>query len=218
MLVRTVAAEQVLVRDQREDQRHHVGGEEDGRDRDGELLLALGRPAARLLIRGEVEHRRDDQADGGKAERGRRHPRGRAVERLLLELQPAGNHRSAEDEQDIADDRSGDRGLDDADQTVRQRYQSDDQLGGVTEGRVQQAANPWTGARGEMLGGPPHPAGQRDDREARDEEERRVVVPCRHEAHRHGHRNRDEQVIERPNLTERVTRLHQLILSEGSGR
>ncbi len=52
-------------------------------------------------------------------------------------------------------------------------------------------------------------------REARDEEERRVVVPCRHEAHRHGHRNRDEQAVERPNLPERVARLHQLILSEG---
>ena len=65
---------------------------------------------------------------------------GDAVEPLRAVPEPADEARGAEDQQQVADDAAGDRGLDDLDVVGAQRDERDDQLRGVAERGVEQAA------------------------------------------------------------------------------
>ena len=83
---------------------------------------------------------------------------------LSLEAQSAGEHRRAQHEQDIADDRAGDRGLDHVIKPVPQRGERDHQLCGITESGVEQPADAFARTRRQRLGRPSHPTRQRNDR------------------------------------------------------
>ena len=74
------------------------------------------------------------------------------AERLGPVPQPADQHARAEDEQQVADDRAGERRLDDLDQPGLQGEERDDQLGDVAERRVEDAADLRAGQRAEPLG------------------------------------------------------------------
>ena len=60
-------------------------------------------------------------------------------------------------------------------QPVGDREQGDDQLGRVAEARVQEAADAGAGVLGGVLGRLADQPGERDQRERREDEERRVV-------------------------------------------
>ena len=104
-----VARVQVPVRHQREDQAQHVGQHQDDRDLEAQLVLVRppGSPAPR-----QMEDRRDDQPDRAQHQQRRAQARRRPVEPLRLVLEPADERAQPEDQQDVADDRAGDRGLD----------------------------------------------------------------------------------------------------------
>ena len=59
-----------------------------------------------------------------------------------------------------------------------EREQGDDQLRGVAEGDVQQAADPGTGARGQLLGRAAHQRRGGDDAERRGDEDRSASLAC----------------------------------------
>ncbi len=82
----------------------------------------------------------------------------------------------AEDEQHVADDRPGERCLDQVDVALAQCQRADDQLGGVAERRVEQAADPAAEAASQRLGGPPDRRRERQDRGDRDEEHEGVAL------------------------------------------
>ena len=193
----TFSGEECLVRDQRKNQREKVADKEHGGDGQGKILLGLRRPAARLPIGRQVKNRRNDQPDGGQAERRGGNARGRLVERLAVKAHPAGQNGGAEHQENVADDRAGDGGFDHTGQALGQSHQRDDQLGGIAEGGVEQPADAMAGAGTQMLGSPAHPAGQRNDRDARDDEKQGFVLPGRNitdgESRRHG----QQQPVER---------------------
>ena len=122
--------------------------------------MQAGLGAERALIGGG-----HDQGDGGEGQHGGLCPRALGVEVLLAMAQPAGQHRGAQHQQHIADDRADDRGLDHVVEPGAQRDQGDDELGGVAEGGIEQAARAFAYPGGEMLGGVPHPGGERQDRQ-----------------------------------------------------
>ena len=104
----------------------------------------------------------------------RHHARAGGVELEVLVLETAGEARRAQDEQDVADDRAGERRLDDAVVALLERDQGDDELGGVAEGGVQEPADAFARALGQVLGRFAQPTGERHDREARADEDRDV--------------------------------------------
>src|SRR6185369_8119827 len=80
-------------------------------------------------------------------------------------LQSAHQGGYARDEEGVADDRAGDRGLDELYEPAPQREDRDDQLGGVAEGRRQQAAEPRARVRREVLGRLADPVGEGNERD-----------------------------------------------------
>ena len=67
----------------------------------------------------------------------------------------ADHHGEAKHEQQVADDRAGDGGLDQFEQAGAHRGDGDDQLGGVAERGVEQRADARTGMRSQVFGGLP---------------------------------------------------------------
>ena len=84
----------------------------------------------------------------------------------------AEEHRRPEHQQDVAQDRPDDRGLDHLVQPGAEREQGDDQLRRVTERDVEQATDARTRPGGELLGRPAHERGGRDDPQRRSDERR----------------------------------------------
>src|SRR4029453_6200539 len=82
-------------------------------------------------------------------------------------------HGRAHDEQDVAQDGADDRRLDDLLEALAQGEQGDDELGGVAEGDVEEAADAGAGAGRQLLGGPPHQGRGGDDPEGGREEDGR---------------------------------------------
>ena len=76
----------------------------------------------------------------------------------MRKAQAAGECRRAEHEQQIADDRPGERRLHDGREPFRQYHQRDNQLGRVAEGRVEKSAEACAGVCCELLGRATQPA------------------------------------------------------------
>ena len=149
-----------------------VGDEQDDRDLGVELELRRVRHAARQ----PVEDGGNDEPDRAEQQHRRAEPGRRAIEPLHRMAEAADERRSAEHQQHVADDRSGQRGLDQIGQACAQRQRADDQLRGIAERRVQQPADAAAEMLGQLLGGAPHVGGQRQDGEHRRAEDRDVTL------------------------------------------
>ena len=133
--------------------------QEDGdADRDllpDEVALHQGREHGRQRHRGHREdhHRRVPARD----------PR---IEALRAVLDAARERRRAEDEQGVPDDRARQGGLDETQEPGTEREDGDDELGGVAEGRVQEAAERGADPVSGVLGADADPAreGQEGER------------------------------------------------------
>ena len=104
----------------------------------------------------------------------------------MPDLDPPGDHRGTQAEQEIAHDRAGERRLDDIDQPPMQGEQRDDDLGGVAQGRVQQAPQGRPERLRQGLGRIAHQPGERYDRQRRGEEHQDRVSPHPVECDRDG--------------------------------
>ena len=124
-----------------------------------------------------LEDRRDQQPERCQHQQARRSSARHGVERLARRLEPPGEHRCPQAEQEVADDRAGDRRLDDVDQPLLEGEQADDDLGGVAERGVQQAPAVGPSVLGQRLGGVPHQARQRRDRQRRRREDQDRIRP-----------------------------------------
>ena len=87
----------------------------------------------------------------------------------------AGEQREPENEQQVADDRPGQRSAHDLRQSLVDGDQRDDQLGGVAEGCVEEAADPGAGVLCRVLGRLADQPRQRDQGDRREHEEWRVA-------------------------------------------
>ena len=158
---------EVFVRPQAEQQAQDVADEQHDGDFEAEFAFVRRRVARNQ----EVKDRRDNEAD--HAERQQGYPeRGRsAVEILGLVFQAAGQDAGPEHQQDIADDRAGQRCLDHIDQASLQGNEPDDQFRRVAEGGVEQAADPRPEMLSQVLSGRAHQTGQGNDRQTRGDED-----------------------------------------------
>ena len=134
---------------------------------DSSVTVALARAA------GEREDRGHEQADKGDDEQCGVGAGDLPAERLRAVAQPADQHAGPEHEQQVADDRAGERRLDDLDEAGLQREEGDDQLGDVAEGRVEDAADLRPGQRPEALRREADGPGQPEDPDGGDDEQRR---------------------------------------------
>ena len=127
----------------------------------------LGPGRGQPLALDQLEDRRHHQRRGGEHQHRGLDAGAGAAEGLFLAPDPARQHRRAEDEQDVADDRADDRGLDHLLQALAEREEGDDQLRRVAEGDVEQAADPRPRARRQLLGRAPHQRRRGDDPQRR---------------------------------------------------
>ena len=131
------ADKKMLMRLERKGEHAEVSEEEHHGDAQRELALDRRAPAARARVRGAMKDGRDDEGDRGERKRDDGGARAGLVEALFLVLRPAEQDGETEHEQDVADDRAGDRRFDHADVAFVKRDAGDDQLGGVPESGVQ---------------------------------------------------------------------------------
>ena len=110
-----------------------VDDEEDDRDRQRDLRERVG-----VRVPVPAGHRRDEEEE----RRERDEPEGEKAREPVEAALPARDERGAEDEEEVADHASRQGSAHDVGQPVVDRDQSDDQLGRVAEGRVQEAADP----------------------------------------------------------------------------
>jgi hypothetical protein len=169
---RSLARKELLVRDQRVDEVQDVDREQ--RDRDGEVERPG--PDLRQSRRRGAVRRRNDQRDHGERQHRRLRARGQRVVLLLVLAQAAEEHRQAEREEHVPEDRARERRLHHVVEAGAQRGEGDDQLGHVAEGRVEQAADAGARLLGEVLGRLAHRRGERHDRERRREEDEHRLV------------------------------------------
>ena len=151
-------------------ERQAVADDQGDRDQDG---LLGDRPLARAA--GKREDRGHEQADKGDDEQCGVGAGDLPAERLRAVAQPADQHAGPEHEQQVADDRAGERRLHDLDEAGLQREEGDDQLGDVAEGRVEDAADLRPGQRPEALRGKADGPGQPED----PDRQRRRTGRCR---------------------------------------
>ena len=142
-----------------------------------------------------MEHSGDQQRDRGQRELGGARACARRIELLNPVLHAPGDHRGAEDQQRVPDDRSRERRLHDLGESLAQRDDRDHDLGHVPERRVQEPPDPFPGARGEVLGRLPHPARDRDDRDPGEEEEPHVGLGGE-EAQADRHRRQQQEPVQ----------------------
>ena len=136
--------------------------------------------------------RRDQEGHGGQRHHADLGPRADGGEGLYRVTQPAGQEGRAQHQQQVADDRAGDRGLDHVEHAGAQRHNGDDQLRGVTQRGIEQAADRLANPGRELLRGKAEQASQRDDGDAGDHEaEQRGLGAA--VVHPDGRRNSNEQ-------------------------
>ena len=134
--------------DEGEHQRGRIHDQEHGGDADGDGFDAeLGRVGA-ARVNGGHEHTSRGDGHGGDA-RGC----GLGREGELLVAQTPGEERGAEHEKQVADDRARDRRPHDLELAIGDEEDADDQLGGVAERGIQEAADPRPGVGRQLLGG-----------------------------------------------------------------
>ncbi len=104
-------------------------------------------------------------------------PKERKLDQRSIVAGPAGEEREAEHEQEVPDDRAGERAADDFRQPLVDRDQGDDQLRRVAEGRVEEPADPRARVLGRVLGRLSDQPGERNQGQRREDEERRVADP-----------------------------------------
>lgn len=182
--------EQVLVRLEAEEQTSEV--EQNQHDGNGERHLAV----EQLAIRCTDMVQRSGQKQG-KSSDGEQRDAGTGatfVELLLFVLDAAGKEAGAEHKQEVGDDRAGDGGFDDLDETGIERHQGDDQFAGIAKRGADQTTDGGSGVMRDVFARFAHDLGQRHDRQTGDEHD--------HEGrHLHvgddeGHRHRDQKTVE----------------------
>ena len=149
-------------------------------DRDGEVEAeqhdrrADAEHGERVAIRVAVPpgDRRDQQQHHGDDDKAQLAEQRAPVE-LCVVL--AEDQRRTEHEQDVRDDAAGHRATHDIRQVVRNRDQGDDDLGRVSEARVQQTADAWARVFSRVFGRLPDQPGQGDQRERGQHEQGRLV-------------------------------------------
>ena len=145
-------------------------------------------------MRRHVEHGRHEQGRRGQGQLGACCTSGSAVEALPLAGDPPEEEGEADDREHVAQNRADERGFHEVVQAGLQRDDGDDELGGIAEGGVEQAARGRAKPAGQLLGGDADEAGQRHDGQAAGEEhDGRAPVPM---LGSEGERRRQEQEIE----------------------
>ena len=149
--------------------RHEVDDEKRNRDRnrevDDEITVRIAVPTG---------DRGDEEEENRHADQGERQEARRAVDLTP----PAGHERKAEDEQKVADDRSGQRATDDLGESLIHRQQRDDQLRGVAERGVEEAADSRARVLGGVLGRLTDDPGKRDESDRGEDELHRLGKIC----------------------------------------
>ena len=125
----------------------------------------------------EGEDRRHEEADRGDHEERRVRARDARVEALDAVAEAAEQDARAEDEEQVPDDRAGERRLHDLDEPGLEGEEGDDQLGDVAERGVEDAAHLGSRQRAETLGGQADEPGEPEDRDGRDDEDEGRVGP-----------------------------------------
>ncbi len=151
-----------------EDERQQVDRREHDRHRLGEPQLHLG--GAELRV-GRVEERREDQRRHGQRQHGARHAGRGAVEGEHRLLEAGRHERQAENQQQVAEDAADDRRLDQLHHAGAECDDCNDQLGGIAEGRVEEAPHRRTGALGQVFRGLAEELGEREDGQAGEAED-----------------------------------------------
>jgi len=128
---------EMLVRLEGEDQAQGIRHHQDDGDFKAQLLLVR----VWLSFDDLVKHGGHEQADDAERQHRRAQIRRRLVEFLDRESESAAERAQSEHQQDVADDRSGDRRFDDVRESSIERDDSDDELGRVAERRVEQPAH-----------------------------------------------------------------------------
>ena len=129
----------------------------------------------RLVVRRQREDGRHEQPDEGQDEQRGVRDGDLGAEVLGAVRRPPIRTLSAQDQQQVADDRAGQRRLDDLDQAGLEGEERDDQLGDVAERRVEDAADLRPGERAEPLGRQADDPGEPEDRRRRHDEQERLV-------------------------------------------
>ncbi len=175
---------------EREEEAGDVGDHQHQRNRqrevlDGGAVVDDFRPGqGQALALDQLEDRRHDQRRGGEQQHRGLHAGAGAAEGLLFAAQPAEEHRGAEHEQDVADDRADDRGLDHLVQALAEGEEGDDQLRRVAESDVEQAADARPRTRRQLLGGAAHQRRGGDDPQRRGGEDEAGAGVCQVQRHR----------------------------------
>ena len=118
----------------------------------------------------QCEGRRDDEPDRRKDQGCGVHPDHLLVVLLHPVSEATDQQRGAEHEQQVADDRAGDRGVDDGDLVIEDQEGGDDDLADVADRGVQDSADPRSGRDAQLLGGVAEEVREREDRQRGDAE------------------------------------------------
>ncbi|KAB8337329.1 hypothetical protein FH972_021628 [Carpinus fangiana] len=123
----------------------------------------------------------EKEEDNGSAVRQQQHiglgvvARNGNVKLLLVATNAAGDEAAAEDKQDVGQNAAKHARLNDADLTLAQGNNADNQLDGITKGGIHEAANGLAELCAQLFGGKGKQAGERDDgHEVQDEDGDRV--------------------------------------------
>ena len=178
------AGEYFLVGLQREDHPEPVGDDQQNGEPEAEFLEHRGFPL------GLADQRRQEQGDGGNEQQAGLKAGAEPVELLLVVSQASDQERTAEHEERVGDDRSGDGRLDQQILAGLQCGQRDDEFGQVAERRVQKSANSLSGSVGYRLRRPAEEHRKRDDRTDGKQEEdgvplRPEMLGCENDRHKH---------------------------------
>ena len=84
----------------------------------------------------------------------------------------SGKNRRPQDEEEIANNRSGKGSFDDAGQPFAQRHQTNDEFRSIAKRCIQEATDARSRTRGNLLGRAAQPASQRDNSEASGDKKR----------------------------------------------
>lgn len=168
---------EVLMCLEREEDAREIG--EDHRDRydDAKIFDRAGIDSRRRLD----EEGGDDQRHDGKEKRDRGREYAGAVEVLSLAAPAAEEHGHAADEKEVGDDRTGERCLDDADESRIEGEERDDEFCRIAERRIDESAERRRRVRGEVLSRFADVFRERDDgqgREEKDDDRRGMQVFC----------------------------------------